>query len=223
MGQPRRNIQPRQGVSGPGEVGAKDRDFGDHVGEQGLFQSHRLVAGLGYLALQFAQFERRKTHGVGHGLAVHEGGFVRQQCVGLGGGDLDEISQHVVVADFQFGHAGLGGIAGLEPGDVAAAFVSQFPQRIQGFVVAGANKAAVPGQHGEVGRQGGSQSGGEVLMVAQVPRQFGQTTWQRVLAIQKRAKRCGAGKCRGDGGQIPGPAAVHGAPCQRPFHVGAIA
>ena len=64
-------------------------------------QPERAVGGAGDLGFQLAQFGGGEAHLAGQGLAVDEGRVERRrhQFVAVLGGDLDEIAEHVVVAD----------------------------------------------------------------------------------------------------------------------------
>ena len=77
------------------------------------------------------------------------------------GGDLDEIAEHVVVANFKRADAGLFGIARLQRGDHAAGFVAQAARLVEARVVAFAHEAAVALEGGQFGSERGGQFGGQ--------------------------------------------------------------
>ena len=65
------------------------------------------------------------------------------ESAGIGGGDLDEIAEHVVVAHLQRFDAGRVGVARLQPGDHLAAAVSELAMLIEIAVKTIADEAAV--------------------------------------------------------------------------------
>ena len=97
-------------------------------------EPERALGGAGDLGFQLAQLGGGEAHLPGQRLAVDEGGIERrvQQFVAVLGGDLDEIAEHVVVADFQRADAGFLGIARLQRGDDAARFVAQGAHLVEG-------------------------------------------------------------------------------------------
>ena len=88
------------------------RLLGEHrlgkPGEDVELERQRPVGGRGDARLELGKLERREAHDIGERLAVHEGLGMRRlgQDAGIGRGDLDEIAEHVVVADFQRFDAG---------------------------------------------------------------------------------------------------------------------
>ena len=79
----------------------------------------RMAAGVEDLRLDLGQRQRGEADRVRRGLAVHEGLGERrlQHPLGVGRRGLDEVAEHVVVADLQRVDPGLPHVVGLQPGD----------------------------------------------------------------------------------------------------------
>ena len=75
--------------------------------EMGFFSSKGMAASLGDPAGFLVQRQSVEAHGPGHGLTMRETAVRRHQRVGVLGGNLDEKSEHTVVADFQRRDPGL--------------------------------------------------------------------------------------------------------------------
>ena len=120
--------------------------------------AERALGGAGDLGLQLAEFGGGEAHLAGQRLPVDEGCAVRGggELVAVLRGDLDEIAEHVVVANFQTANAGRLGVARLQGGDHAARFVAQAARLVERRVVAFAHEAAVALEGGQfVGERGG--------------------------------------------------------------------
>ena len=93
----------------------------------------RAVGGLGDARLELGQLGRGEAHHVGERLAVDEQLDMRRlaQDGAMQRGDLDEIAEHVVVADLQRFDAGRLGVSRLQAGDDLAAAVAQAPVLIE--------------------------------------------------------------------------------------------
>jgi hypothetical protein len=101
-------------------------------------QAERAVAGIGDLGFDLAEFGRRKTYLAGQRLAMDEGGVERRhhQLVAVLRRDLDEIAEHIVVADLKAFDAGRFGVARLQRRHHAARFVAQIAASRRGRVIA---------------------------------------------------------------------------------------
>ncbi len=120
--------------------------------------AERAVGGAGDFRFEVAQFGRGEAHLAGERLPVDEGCVVRRghQLVAVLRGHLDEIAEHVVVANFQAADAGILGVARLQRGDDAARFVAQGAGLVERGVVAFAHEAAVALEGGQFyGERGG--------------------------------------------------------------------
>ena len=79
---------------------------------------------------------------------------------GVGGGDLDEIAEHVVVAHLQRFDAGRVGVTRLQPGDHLAAAVAELAMLVEIAIEAIADEAAVA----LVERQLVGERGGKIVL-----------------------------------------------------------
>ena len=116
------------------------------IGKMAQFKLQSLSGGISNLGFKLGQFGGGKPHGVGHGLAVDEPFLVVAQCISVQRRHLDEISQHVVVADLKILHPGLVSVAGLKTGNDLLAFIAQLTLFIQFLIKARSNKISVAGQ-----------------------------------------------------------------------------
>ena len=96
--------------------------FGDHRDEpveDFELQPERAVAGIGDLGFDLAEFGRGETNLARQRLAMDEGRIQRRghQFVAVLRRHLDEIAEHVVVADLQALDAGIFGVTRLHRGD----------------------------------------------------------------------------------------------------------
>ena len=211
MGERARNIEAGERLGAfLDRVGLRDHARREPL-EDVQFQPERAVGGAGDLGFQLAQLGGGEAHLAGQRLAMDEGGIERggQQLVAVLGGDLDEIAEHVVVADFQPAYAGLFGIARLQRGDHAARFVAQRARLVEARVVAFAHESAVALERGQFG-------GERALQVLRPACRPGGGRKQRVGDFRRDVvQRCqSAGKIGGrqhavaDGGEIARAAAA---------------
>ena len=109
------------------------------------FQPERAVAGIGDLGLDLAEFGRGEADLAGQRLAMDEGRIQRRrhQLVAVLRRHLDEIAEHVVVADLERLDAGILGVARLHRGDDEAGGVAQIPALVERGLIAFADEAAV--------------------------------------------------------------------------------
>ena len=107
--------------------------------------AERAVGGARDFGFELAQLRRREADLAGERLAVDEGRVERRrhQPLAVLRGDLDEIAEHVVVANLERAHRRRIGIARLQRGDDAARFVAQRPRLIERGVEAFAHETAV--------------------------------------------------------------------------------
>ncbi len=124
-----------------------DDPLGQRI-ENLVFQRHGAVARGSDAAFQFGQLVGGKPHLTGERLAVEEGRVERGLAhpVAVLGGDLDEIAEHIVVANFQRLDAGLGLILRLQPSDDLTAFVAQAPGLVEFGCEPLANEVSIAAQ-----------------------------------------------------------------------------
>ena len=91
------------------------------------FKPERAVGGAGDALFEIGEFGGGEAHLARERLAVDEGRVQRRghQLVAVLRRDLDEIAEHVVVADLQSANLRLVGVARLQRGDDAARLVAQ--------------------------------------------------------------------------------------------------
>ena len=98
-----RDIEQRKRVRGGAQIVAGGKRHGREPFEDFEFQPERAVAGIGDLGLDLAEFRGGETDLSGQRLAMDEGRIQRRrhQLVAVLRRHLDEIAQHIVVADLQ--------------------------------------------------------------------------------------------------------------------------
>ena len=108
-------------------------------------EAERAVAGVRNLGFDLAEFGGREAGLTGQRLAVDEGGVERRrhQLVAVLRGDLDEVAEHVVVADLQALDAAIVGVARLHRGHHEARGVAQIAGLVERGLEAFADEAAV--------------------------------------------------------------------------------
>ena len=86
------------------------------LGEDGKLELKRPLGGVDDARFELGKLERREAHDIGERLPVHEGFGERRLGQGgcVGGGDLDEIAEHVVVPHLERSDAGRFRIARLQ-------------------------------------------------------------------------------------------------------------
>ena len=124
---------------------ARGQCHGAEALEDFELQSERAVAGIGDLGLDLAEFRRGEADLPGERLAMDEGRVQgrRHQFVAVLRGDLDEIAEHVVVADFQALDAGVVGVACLHGGDDEARGIAQIAALVECRLITLADKTAI--------------------------------------------------------------------------------
>ncbi len=98
------------------------------------------------------------------------------------GRDLDEIADHVVVADLEGGDPGLLGVLALQIGDQASRLVAQFQGRVQFGRVALGDEAAVARIERRLGHQRRGEPVGEFAVFAQIVERFENARRRRHVA-----------------------------------------
>ena len=86
----------------------------------------------------------------------------------MGGGGFNEISQHIIVLNFQGGNLRLAGIIGLHPSNHRPRFVAQGRHLIQLYRIASGDKPTISRQKGRLGDQGAIQFIGQGLKTLQI-------------------------------------------------------
>ncbi len=144
-----------------------------------------------------------------------------EQLVAVLGGDLDEIAEHVVVADFERADAGLFGIFRLQRGDHAARFVAQAARLVECRVVAFAHETAVALERGQFGGERGGKLGGQHAVRSAAGRQrvgdFRRDIFQR---RQSAGEIGGRQHAVADGGEIARPSAADRQASKRTGEIG---
>ena len=147
-----------------------------------------------------------------------------RQHGGIGRGDLDEIAEHVVVADFQRLDAGRLGIGRLQAGDHLAAPIAQFPLLVEIGARALSDEAAVT----RVQRQTLGKRPGKRLLDARRRRfeprgdrcKLGRQTERASGADEARGKCMSGGYGRAHGAEIARAPSPQSEPRQRSGKVG---
>ena len=198
------------------------RALRDHAGGEPLedveLQPERAVGGAGDFGFQFAQLGGGEAHLAGERLAVDESGIERRgkQLVAVLSRDLDEIAEHVVVADFQSAHAGVVGVARLQRSDDAARFVAQRARLVERGVVALAHEAAVALEAGQFGGKRGGKLGGQHAVRTLARAQRVGDLRRRRFKRANRASEIGRGQdAVANGGEVARAAAANRQPRQR--------
>ncbi len=218
-------IERRERAGHRAERGCGCRDVCQKLAEYVLLNGYGPIGGGDDPGFRFTQLARGEAHGVGHGLAMNEGAVLRSthQLIAMGGGHLDEISQHIVMADFERPYAGVLRVLLLHGGDDLPAFVPQGPGFIEVGVIAMAHEPAIAPLGGQIVTEGLGQFHSQRLGRAdQIAGQGSDNIRQRFAAVLKLASS-GAGTCKRvpDNAQIARAATPYSQPRQRPRKIGA--
>ena len=140
-----RDVEQREGMRRGAQIVARRRHPIIEPVEDFQFQPERAVAGIGDPGFDLAEFGGGEADLAGQGLAVDEGRIQRRghQPVAVLRRDLDEIAEHIVVADLETLDAGVFGVARLHRGDDEARGVAQIAGLVERALIAFANKTAV--------------------------------------------------------------------------------
>ena len=225
----RKRRQGRRDVDDGKRVGCRFQrsagrcDGGREPIENLKLERQRPLGGVGDLRFQFAEFGGGEADLTGERLPVNEGRVERRahQLVAVLGGDVDEVTEHVVVADFQRTDAGGLGVADLKRGDDAAQLIAQCSRLVERRLVSGAHKAAVATERRQLfGQRPLKLNGKRSIGTAQrrhCLRHFMRDVCQRrnPLGNSRRGKNPIA-----DGGEIARPAAADHDPRQGASEIG---
>jgi len=121
--QPGHHIQPGQRFGCLAKFGQTPDGFLNKTGEDFQFEGQNLPGGFGYLALQFAKFDRRKAHRAGERLAVDKQFLVCQKLIGLRWRNFDVIADNLIVTYLQGRNAAFLDVFLLQTGNMAAVVV----------------------------------------------------------------------------------------------------
>ena len=143
-----RDIEAGERLGGGFQRVALRDNRGDEIGEDRQFEGEGPVGGRRDLCLELGELRGREAHGVRHGLAMDEARCaarlrLAQQLLAGRRRHLDEIAQKVVVLDAQLPDFNGIGVAHLQFGHDAAAFVAQSAYLVERRRVALADKAAI--------------------------------------------------------------------------------
>ena len=161
LGEARMVVELGEARARRGKRGLLGKHALGELGEDVELERERAVGGGGDARFELAKLERGEAHDVGERLPVHEHLDMRRlgERAGIGGSDLDEIAEHVVVAHLQRFDAGRLGVTRLQPGDHLAAAVPELAMLIEIAIEAIADEAAVAlVQRQLVGERGGQGS-----------------------------------------------------------------
>ena len=129
--------------------GAQILACGQRLGAQPLedfqFEIERAVAGIGDLGFDLAELGCGEAHLPGQGLAMDEDRIQRRrhQSVAVLCGHLDEIAEHIVMADLQAFDAAVVGVARLHRGDDQPRRVAQAARLVERRFITLAHETAV--------------------------------------------------------------------------------
>ena len=203
-------------VTGGGDHGAEPlEDF--------QLQPERAVAGIGDFGFDLAEFGGGEADLAGQRLAMNEGRVQRRrhQFVAMLRRDLDEIAQHVVVADFQAFDAGVVGIARLHRGDDEARGVAQVAGLVQRGFIAFAHETAVAFDQRQLLGQRALEFARQLARRAAQRRHHRGEVLRRIVQLAKpRQRLIGSEDAVAQAGEIARAAASHRQPRQRARHVG---
>ena len=173
------NVEPGKRLGGCGDrVPGLDR-LADQLLEMGFLGRQRVAPGLGDPARLLVQGKRIEPHCPGHGLAMGEAAVGRHQRIGAGGGNLDEIAQHPVVADLQRDDPGLVAVLRLEHGNRPPGIAGYPSELVERVIVTLGDIAALPA----LGRRRRHQRAGEQVGQRAVPGQPRQQGIEQRRAI----------------------------------------
>ena len=167
-----------------------------------------MAAGVEDAGLDLGEGEGGEADGVGVGLAVDEelGKRRLQHPLGVAGGGLDEVAEHVVVADLQGIDAALADVLALQLGDDAAALVAQAAGFVELLVEARGDEFAVAGEERRFVDQRLAETSDEGGMAAEGVAGGGEDL--RNVAVKGLAQALGLGEAVAEGGEVAGAAAV---------------
>ena len=192
IGQGAGQIQVRQGPRRGADPGRTVQNGLPQHGIEPLFNLKRMATGIEDAGFHLGQIRRGEPQLVRRGLAVTEHirqGF-RQHPLGMGGGDFDEITQHVVVLDLQRRNSGLPCIIRLHPRDDRPPLIPQAAHLIQFGVIPRRDEAAIPHQKRRFRDKGLSQQIQQLPMATQIGCRLREQRWQFLPIDQPRDAVC---------------------------------
>jgi len=122
------NVETRQCLRGPGNAVCELQNLGSQRLELFLLESKRSICGTGDLGLEISQLLGRIAGRVRHALTLHE---TRRHFIPMGRRDLDEIAEHVVMADLERRDANLVLDPRLQLGDMPFGLVAKATMLIE--------------------------------------------------------------------------------------------
>ena len=186
--------------------------------------AERAVGGAGDLGFELAELGGGEAHLAGQRLAVDEGRVERRrhQLVAVLRRHLDEIAEHVVVADLQRLHGRGVGIARLQRRDHAAGFVAQRARLVERGVVARAHEAAVALEVREARRRAPPRARRRSRHRAgAAPRPLARAPPAMAALLVELGRELGGGDdAVADGGEVARAAAADHQPRQRAGEIG---
>ena len=187
------------------------------------FQPQRAVAGVGDPGFDLAEFGGGEADLAGQRLAMDEGRIQRRghQLVAVLRRHLDEIAEHIVVADLEALDAGVVGIARLHRGDHEARGVAQIAGFVERALIAFADKAAVALDQRQLFGQRAFEFARQLARRLAQRRHDRNDILRRLVELrQPRQRLVGGEDAVAQAGEIARAAAPDRQPRQRARHVG---
>ena len=216
------DVEQRKGMGGGAQIVAG----GGHHRQQPLkdfqFQPERAVAGVGDFRFDLAELGRGEAGLPGQRLAMNEGRIQRRrhQPVAVLRRHLDEIAEHIVVADLQALDAGLVGVARLHRRDHEPRGVAQIAGLVQRRLIAFAHKTAVALDERQLLGQRALEFAGEIARRAAQRVHRRSNVQRQVLDLrQPRQRLIGGEDAVAQAREVARPAASDRQSRQRPRHV----
>ena len=218
-----RDVEHGQRLGRVLDLGGRRRHGGGELVERFELDPERAIGGARDLGLELAEFGGGEAHLPRKRLAMNEGRVERRRHHSLAvlRGDLDEIAEHVVVADLERAHGGQIGVARLQRRNHAAGFIAQRPRLIEGSAVARAHEAAIALEVGKlIGQRRVKLTRKRRIEPAQRLRRLRELGGEVAALLQAGGKLGGSGDAVADGGKVAGAAARDNEPRQGTGEIG---
>ena len=136
LGPASRYIDPSQRLCGGGDRFARFHDLPAQILEMRFFCCLRVRPCLRDATCLLVQAERVEPYRARHRLAMGEAAVRRHQRIAMPGRNLDKITKHLVVLDFQRGDTGVLAVLSFQRGNRAAGVSAGFAQCVERVIVA---------------------------------------------------------------------------------------
>ena len=226
LGQRGRDVEQRKGMRGGAQIVAGASDHRAEPLEDLQLQPQRAVAGIGDLGFDLAEFGGGEADLAGQRLAMDEGRVQRRrhQLVAVLRRHLDEIAEHIVVADLEALDAGVVGVARLHRGDDEARGVAQVAGLVERGLIAFANEAAVALDQRQLLGQRALEFARQLARRAAQRRHHRSDILRRMIElVEPRQRLVGGEDAVAQACEIARAAAADRQPRQRARHVGRAA